>query len=108
MNPRNMVATAGLALLLVTLSYGMASACTGITLKAKDGAVVFGRSMEWGSFDLNSRVTIVPRGYAFQGSTPDGTNGLAWKAKYGAVGLDAVGKDFLIDGMNEKGLSVNG
>jgi choloylglycine hydrolase len=31
-------------------------ACTGITLKAKDGAVVYGRTMEWGSFDLNSRL----------------------------------------------------
>ena len=36
-------------------------ACTGITLKAKDGAVVFGRTLEWGPFDLKSRLVIVPR-----------------------------------------------
>jgi choloylglycine hydrolase len=98
-----MVAVVAISSLLAT----PASPCTGITLKAKDGAVVFGRSMEWGSFDLNSRAVIVPRGHAFQATTPDGKPGHTWKATYGAVGLDAVEKDFLIDGMNEKGLSVN-
>jgi choloylglycine hydrolase len=39
-----------------------ADACTGITLVAKDGAVVFGRTQEWGTFDLRSRVAIIPRG----------------------------------------------
>jgi choloylglycine hydrolase len=84
-----------------------ANACTGITLKAQDGAVVFGRTLEWGSFDLHSRVVIVPRGHAFKGVTPDGNAGHAWTASYGVVGLDAVEKDFIVDGMNEKGLSVN-
>ena len=42
-------------------------ACTGITLKAADGAVVYGRTLEWGSFDLGSRLTIIPRGHAFAG-----------------------------------------
>lgn len=41
-------------------------ACTGITLKSKDGAVVFGRTLEWGSFDLNSRLVVVPRGYEYK------------------------------------------
>ena len=39
--------------------------------------------------------------------TPDGTAGRNWTATYGAVGLDAVEKDFIVDGMNEKGLAVN-
>ena len=82
-------------------------ACTGITLRAKDGAVVFGRTLEWGSFDLKSRLVIVPRGYEFQGSTPDGKPGFAWKSKFGAVGVDAVEKNIVVDGMNEKGLAVN-
>jgi choloylglycine hydrolase len=73
---------------------------------AKDGATVYGRSMEWGAFDLNSRVAIVPRGYSFNGLTPDGYNGKKWKVKYGVVGLDMLGKDLLGDGMNEKGLAV--
>ena len=76
-------------------------ACTGITLKAADGAVVYGRTMEWGSFDLHSRVVVVPRGYKYAGHTPDDKPGLVWQAKYGVVGLDAVDKDMLVDGMNE-------
>ena len=55
-----------------------ACACTGITLKAKDGAVVYGRTMEWGTFDLRSRVVVVPRGYSFTGHTPDGKPGITW------------------------------
>lgn len=92
---------------ICSLLANTANACTGITLKAKDGAVVFGRTLEWGSFDLNSRAVIVPRGYVFKATTPDGKPGHTWKATHGAVGLDAVEKDFLVDGMNEKGLSVN-
>jgi choloylglycine hydrolase len=84
-----------------------ANACTGITLKSKDGAIVFGRTMEWGSFDLHSRLAIVPRGHEYRSELPEGKHGLTWKTKYGAVGLDAVGKDLLLDGMNEKGLLVN-
>lgn len=83
-----------------------ASACTSIVLIAGDGAVVYGRTMEWGAFDLNSRVAIVSRGYEFQGHTPDGKPGLRWKARHGAVALDALEKDYLTDGMNEKGLIV--
>ncbi len=81
-------------------------ACTGIRLKGKDGTVVYGRTMEWGAFDLHSRVAIVPRGVEFVGQTPDGKPGLTWKGKYGIVGLDAVKKDYLVDGINEKGLAA--
>jgi choloylglycine hydrolase len=81
-------------------------ACTGITLRAKDGAVVFGRTMEWGSFDLNSRLVIVPRGYKFTSRLDDDKPGFTWIGTYGVAGVDAVGKDVVVDGMNEKGLQV--
>ena len=49
---------------LTALSLAIAAeACTGITLQAKDGAVVFGRTMEWGTFDLKSRLVVIPRDY---------------------------------------------
>lgn len=80
--------------------------CTGIRLIAKNGQVVFGRTMEWGAFDLDSRVSLIPRGFEFKGITPDGENGKTWKAKYGAVGLDMLGQPWLADGMNEKGLVI--
>jgi choloylglycine hydrolase len=82
-------------------------ACTGITLQSKDGATVFGRTLEWGSFDLHSRLVIVPRGHEYKSELSDGKHGLTWTTRYGAVGFDAVNKDFVVDGMNEKGLCVN-
>lgn len=82
-------------------------ACTGITLKAKDGTVIFGRTLEWGSFDLKSRLVVVPRGYEYKCILEKGQSGKSWKSVYGAVGMDALEKNFLVDGMNEKGLSVN-
>ena len=91
----------------LSLFVNSVAACTGITLRAQDGSVVFGRTLEWGSFDLHSRLVIVPRGHEFKSETPDGATGRSWTGTYGAVGLDAVEKDFLVDGMNEKGLSVN-
>ncbi len=84
-----------------------ADACTGITLVAEDGSVVFARTLEWGSFDLHSRLVVVPRNYEFKSPLEDGKTGLTWKTRYGAVGMDAVGKDYVIDGMNEKGLTAN-
>lgn len=94
-------------LAIVGMSSQPVAACTGLTLKAKDGAVVFGRTQEWGTFDLRSRIAIVPRGYALQDIMPDGKKGLAWKTKYGTVGLDVLEKDLLIDAINEKGLCAN-
>ena len=64
------------------------------------------RTLEWGSFDLKLRLVIVPRGFKFSASMPDGTPGMVWRGKYGVVGIDAVEKDIVVDGMNEKGLAV--
>jgi choloylglycine hydrolase len=82
-----------------------ATACTGIHLTAKDGAVVYARTLELGA-DLESNMLVVPRGYQFVGDTPAGKPGLHWTAKYGFVGPNMLGQPFACDGMNEKGLAV--
>jgi choloylglycine hydrolase len=92
------------ALAIFALHQQTATACTSLALKAEDGAIVYGRTMEWGAFDLNSRVSIIPRGHKFTSLTPDGKPGHSWETKYGVVGLDVLEKDFIGDGMNEKGL----
>ena len=94
------------ALACIGLLPSTASACTGIVLKAQNGDAVYGRTQEWGAFDLNSRLVVVPRGTAFKGHTPDGKPGYQWKSKYGIVALDAIEQDYAMDGMNEKGLVV--
>ncbi len=80
-------------------------ACTGIRVTAADGTVVHARTLEFG-IDLHSNVLVVPRGYERVGTTPDGKEGLKWKAKYASVGANGAGLPFLFDGLNEKGLAV--
>ena len=77
-------------MLLVGSAVLPAQACTGITLTAEDGAVVHARTMEF-AIDIHSDVMMVPRGYARTGTTPDGKDGMKWKAKYASVGLDGGG-----------------
>lgn len=103
--PRHFLAIA-LTIAALFLAGQQLLACTGITLRAKDGAILYGRTMEWGSFDLQSRLVFIPRGLAYTGATPDGKPGIAWKTKYGVVGIDGVHKDIILDGMNETGLTV--
>jgi choloylglycine hydrolase len=81
-----------------------ASACTGIRLKAADGGVVTGRTLEFGFF-IPTDIVAIPRGQAFASKTTIGP-GVAWASKYATVGAALQGTDYLIDGINEKGLAV--
>lgn len=101
--PNVMALMLSLALALVPV---VAFACTGITLRARDGTVVYGRTVEWGAFDLKSRITIIPRGTPLEAKLGEKGSGLKWITKHGVVGLDALEKGYLVDGMNERGLAV--
>ncbi len=79
--------------------------CTGIKLTAKDGSVVFARTLEFAN-NLHSEILLIPRGMDFQGMTNDGSNGLKWTTKYACVGANFEGEPYLLDGLNEKGLAV--
>ena len=87
-------------------SLNSAEACTGISLKAKDGSYVIGRTMEWGGFRMPSRIVIVPRGYSQSALTPEGANGMELKAKYGYAGIGVLDGNFIAEGMNEEGVVV--
>jgi choloylglycine hydrolase len=90
---------------LVAASQSTASACTGITIKPKDGSIIFARTLEF-AVDLKSNVIVVPRGKECVGNTPGGKPGLRWKSIYGIVGMNAFGLPVIADGLNEKGLHV--
>jgi choloylglycine hydrolase len=92
------LARISMAAALIASPATSASACTGIRLVAADGSAVYGCTLDWGAFDLNSRVAIIPKSHSFAGQTPEGTNGKSWTAEYGVVAL--------ADGMNESGLAV--
>lgn len=81
-------------------------ACTGISLTAKDGSYIQARTIEWAGSALNSEYVIIPREKEFISYTPHGQNGLEFKAKYGAIGLSVEQKEFIVDGINEVGLSA--
>jgi choloylglycine hydrolase len=82
-----------------------AEACTGIRLIAADGTVVHARTLEF-AIDLQSDVLVSPRGLERAGLTPDGKDGLKWRAKYASVGANGAGLPILIDGVNEAGLAA--
>ena len=83
-----------------------ANACTGITLTAKDSTKILARTIEWGGSDLNSQYVIVPQGYTAQSYIPGGIDGMKFTSKYGYVGLAVEQKEFIAEGLNEKGLSA--
>ena len=94
-----------LAICLSTLQ--SANACTGITLKSKDGATIVARTIDWSGTEMNNMYTIVPRGHSQQSLLPDGSmNGLSFISLYGYVGLAVEQPEFVIDGTNEAGLSA--
>lgn len=79
-------------------------ACTGITLKAKDGSVVFGRTLEF-AHKMDSEVIVIPRNMKIIGNTSTGEDGLQWNSKFAATGANFDNTPVIIDGINEKGLS---
>jgi choloylglycine hydrolase len=83
-----------------------ADSCTVFRLKANDGSIITGRSMEF-AVNLKYDVVVVPRNKAYVSPAPDGKEGLSWKTRYGYVGIGSFGMDYGVsDGMNEKGLAV--
>ena len=100
------VATVMLVASLLVLS-SPALACTGITLKGSDGTVVFARTLEWGTFDLQGEFLVIPRGTELKATPmPDGRDGIRWTAKYGVAGASGMKKLILADAVNEHGLTV--
>lgn len=81
-------------------------ACTGISLKAKDGSYVQARTIEAAQMALESNYVVIPRGHSTTSFTPSGRNGLTFTARYGTVGLSVVKEEFIAEGINEEGLSA--
>ena len=91
---------------LFVLSPLSADSCTVFRLKANDGSIIVGRSMEF-AVDLKYDAIVVPRNKAYVSPAPEGKEGLSWKTRYGYVGIGSFGMDYgLSDGMNEKGLAI--
>ena len=92
--------------LILVVSQANVNACTSIVIKTSDGSSIYGRTMEWGAFDLHTDLVLVPRHLSFSSELGKGKKGMAWKNKYGFVAMNAVKKPFVTDGMNETGLTL--
>jgi choloylglycine hydrolase len=91
---------------LASVGHSGALACTSFLLKGNDGGSVYGRTMEFG-MPMRSRAILIQRGTRLVGVGPDGKagSGLPWTSRYAVAGLNALGLDMVVDGMNEKGLA---
>lgn len=78
--------------------------CTRVIYKGNDDLYIVGRSLDWKT-PIPTNIYVYPAGMAKQGNEQD--NAVKWTSKYGAV--YAVSYDGgITEGMNEKGLVVNG
>ena len=103
--PRPILLVCMLLLILITDS-NTTLACTGISLTAKDGSYIQARTIEWAHGVLPCSYVIIPQGEKLTSLTPTGGTGATYCAKYGVVGLAVVQKEFIAEGINEKGLSA--
>lgn len=79
--------------------------CTGISTTALDGCHIQARTVEGSDMDLPGQIVVIPRGQQLQSFTPTDTDGMRFTSKFGAVGLAVVRREFIVEGINERGLS---
>ena len=95
------------AVILLAAFPQKALACTGITLRTTGGDAVPARTIEWAGNDLESKYAVVPRGHLHRSFVPGGKKeGMSFAARYGYVGLAVEQPEFVVEGMNEAGLSA--
>src|SRR4051812_9542016 len=87
-------------------------ACTDFRIKAADGTVIIGRTMDF-EVPVLSSVRIFPRGERWSSDAPGMSKGISWTSRYGYAAIDMGGRlvdpldrgENRADGLNEKGLS---
>ena len=92
---------------LASLYYGVETyACTGIALSARDGSSVLARTVEWAATPMQCGYVVVPKGHGHRSFTPEGENGMEYVSRYGYVGIYTEYEPFVVEGVNEAGLSA--
>jgi choloylglycine hydrolase len=91
--------------LIISAVATTAWSCTGLQLKAADGTFINGRTVEFGmAIDMSDM--FIPRNFEFKATLPDGSTGLVYRSKYAVIGAITFGAPAIVDGINEKGLSI--
>lgn len=92
------------AVILSILFVSSAYACTRALYVGDNGLVITGRSLDWPE-SMDSELWVFPRGMQRNGAA--GPKSVTWTSKYGSLIVSTYGGGS-IDGMNEKGLVMNG
>lgn len=79
--------------------------CTDFILSAADKTQVVGRSLEFAQI-LPTSLKVFPKGETTQSIAPNSKQGLKWTSKYSFAGLSIFERGIVMDGLNEKGLSM--
>lgn len=96
-----------IAVMVMGLAFSEKSdACTGISLRAQDGSVVVARTVEWAATPMQCGYVVCPRGHSQQSYTPTGADGMKYISVYGYVGIYTEYEPFVVEGVNEAGLSA--
>ena len=101
-----------LASFLTSFAATESPGCTDFRIKAADGTVIIGRTMDF-EVPVLSLIRVFPRGERWSSDAPGTTGGIRWTSKYGYVAVDMGGRlvdpldrgENLSDGLNEAGLS---
>ena len=76
--------------------------CTTFRIRTTSGDVVIGRTMEF-ALDLGWRLLVIPRDTELTGTAPGGP-GHPFSTGHGFVGVGALGRNSVTDGINDAGL----
>ncbi len=104
-----LAATAGL---FAAVAATESSGCTDFRIKAADGTVIIGRTMDF-EVPVLSFIRAFPPGERWRSDAPGMREGVGWTSRYAYVAIDMGGRlidpgnraENLADGLNEKGLS---
>ena len=102
------------AIVAATVPTPAANAFTSLAIRAADGSVYFGRTMEF-AVELPFQLTWFPTGTAFASAAPGSDKPLSYVGKYGVIGV-TVSKSgrpedlpslAIVDGLNERGMTFS-
>jgi penicillin V acylase-like amidase (Ntn superfamily) len=89
--------------ILCSLALDVAKACSTFCLR-QDASVVFGRNYD---FDTGIGVVLVNQRGVLKTSLPkSNSTSISWVSAYGSVTFNQFGKEYPMDGMNERGLVI--
>ena len=100
------------SIIIFLLIQSSSFACTDFLIKAKDGSALAARSMEF-QIGTGAHIEFFPKGDKIKSKIPLCRKGISWTSRYDYLGIKVLGiphiaDALVVDGLNEKGLSVGG